>query len=189
MKKSTLRRFLLLCLCLTLVTVSLIGGTLAKYTTNVTGSGSATTASWSFTANNQSTTFTDLAMAINSTHNTTEIQPGTSGTVTIVLSNTSDVAADYTVVFSTDNKPSGMTFSLPTNETDYTLTLSDDGKTVTVTSVNALAATNGTKNVVINWSWPYAATAENSDADMTMTLSATVTGTQKAPDNAIQPTN
>lgn len=49
MKKSTLRRLMVLALCLTLVTCTLVGGTLAKYTTTVTSSDTARVAKWGFT--------------------------------------------------------------------------------------------------------------------------------------------
>lgn len=46
MKKTTIRRLLALTLCLSLVSVCLIGGTLAKYTTEATANDSARVAKW-----------------------------------------------------------------------------------------------------------------------------------------------
>lgn len=58
MKKSTVRRLLVLCLCLTVITISLVGGTLAKYTTSASGSDSARVAYWGW--NNAETLTFDL---------------------------------------------------------------------------------------------------------------------------------
>ena len=52
MKKNHAARLGALALALTLVSTCLMGGTLAKYTTTVTGTATATVAKWVFNANN-----------------------------------------------------------------------------------------------------------------------------------------
>lgn len=46
MQKNAVRRLLLLCFCLSMITASLVGTSLAKYTTSATGSDSARVAKW-----------------------------------------------------------------------------------------------------------------------------------------------
>ncbi len=93
MKKSTIRRLLVLCLCLTLVSVSLIGGTLAKYTNTVTGTGTVNIASWSFTAAGEATSF---SFKLEGSGTGGKLVPGDSGTFTIKLKAGADVPVKWT---------------------------------------------------------------------------------------------
>ena len=166
MKKSTLGRVGLLTLVLCLTSVCLLGGTLAKYTTTITGTGSGTVASWNFTANSEASAY---GFTLAGTGTSSKILPGDSGTFDIALSNTSDVAADYTIALS----------SLPEN---MTFKLTDTNGTVITTSNHiegTLAQANGSAKVTVYWAYT---DIETPPDNKSLSLTATVTGMQAAAD-------
>ncbi len=96
MKLKSIARLGALALAMSLVTTSMLSGTLAKYTTTIDASASATVALWSVG--------TDVEDAIVSLFDTTydnvvedRVAPGTSGGFDIELENASEVDVLYTV--------------------------------------------------------------------------------------------
>lgn len=187
MKKSYVVRLGVLALALTLVTTCLTGGTLAKYTTDVEGTGSAVVAAWSFKANDQTATMTNLDLATTAYSNvaTGKIAPGTEGSFAIkVDASGSDVAVDYAIKFSNlTNKPANLKFYSDaghTAEKDITDKLTTDGFTGSI----ALADIANPVTETVYWAWEYGTAAEDDQATIsgkTMTFDITVTGTQATP--------
>ena len=195
MKKNHAARLGALALALTLVSTCLMGGTLAKYTTTVTGTATATVAKWVFNANDANSTSKTFAVSLEDTtlnDKVTEkkIAPGTDGSFAIVINAVgSDVALDYTIAFSDiQNKPSNLNFYsdeefktkidnlVGYSKLDGSIGIKDE-KTVTKT---------------IYWKWPYEGVDGANDSTDTvsgeaaekMTFTITVTGTQQDPSKA-----
>lgn len=198
MKKKTVGRLGVVALALTLISTCLMGGTLAKYTTEVTGTGSATVAKWSFKANDQTATFTDIDLASTAYTNVAakKIAPGTEGSFDIKLdASGSEVAVKYEIAFSNlKNKPANLKFY--TNEacTDEITDLTS--KTLTDTIELADVETPVTKTIY--WKWAYetnsgdaadtnAGKGANADATSKMTFDIKVTGTQATPEKQTAP--
>lgn len=105
-KKSYAARLGVLALALTLATTCLMGGTLAKYTSEVTGTGTVAVAKWSFKADNTGTpsatetwafTLADTKAA-NANVKTDRVAPGDTGSVVIKMdASGSEVAVDYSI--------------------------------------------------------------------------------------------
>lgn len=192
--KSYASRLGALALALTLATTSLIGGTLAKYATEVTGDGSATVAAWSFKANEQSKTFT-VNLADTSVKEdklaSGMIAPGTQGSFDIVIDATgSDVALKYTIEFSAvTNKPDNLKFYSDGGFNNVLADLQAAGVS------DSIAANDATKKrtKTVYWKWDYQSTGNADDVDKAdiaatekkdMTFTITVTGTQQDPTKA-----
>ena len=181
-KKSYAARLGVLALVLTLMTTCLLGGTMAKYTTEVTGTGSATVAKWSFKANGQTEKFdaVDLASTAYDNVGTKRIAPGTEGSFAIQLdASASEVAVDYAIKFSNMvNKPVRLKFySDQAHGTEISL---DTG----LTGAIALADVGTTVTETIYWAWPYEAASgvdDNKDSGKSVTFDIAVTGTQHTP--------
>lgn len=173
MKKNTKKVFALLLIMVVAVGCYFVAGTYARYASQVTGTSQATVAKWEWKADNVSIdlastkTFTfslfDTVKEVDTT--TTEehvssgvIAPGTGGTVTVALANTSEVDATYAVAFSVDADGVPLEFS-----TDGTW------KTATQISQLDIAATdiakvNGTANITLKWRWAFGSSADVTDA-------------------------
>lgn len=188
-KKSYAARLGVLAVALSLVTACLLGGTMAKYVTEVSGTGSATVAAWSFKANEKTDTFTvDLAKTAYTNINNTggnKIAPGTEGSFDIKLdASGSDVAVDYTIAFSNlQNKPTNLKFY---SDKDKGTEISDLANAFTGTIELKDVGTAVTKTVY--WDWTIGADEAANIDDTTdgtnpeaMTFDIKVTGTQKEP--------
>ncbi|RGY96820.1 hypothetical protein [Clostridium sp. AM58-1XD] len=177
-----------LALALTFITTCLMGGTLARYTTEVTGTGSATVAKWSFKANEQTATFTDIDLASTAYTNIdkaggNKIAPGTDGSFYIEIDGSgSEVAIDYTIAFSElSNKPANLKF------------YSDSGYSTEIADLTAYQDLKGEIAVddlatpvkkMIYWKWDYGTAVKDVGPESgkeKMTFTITVTGTQKEP--------
>lgn len=175
-----------------------IAGTYAKYTSQITGSDTATVAKWKWTINNsvidsaEDTTYTfnlfDTIKDSDGTSSETDvasgkIAPGTSGSFDIDITNDSEVNATYAIAFT------------ETNANNVPIEYSTDG-TTWVSSVNsmdvsttniAMGASSAKKTVY--WRWVYYEDAAGDVADTalgfaantsaaTVQVTATVTVTQ-----------
>ena len=104
-RKSFITMALLIMLGVSLYFVS---GTYAKYTSTVSGNGTAKVAEWNFVEDN---TISTLNIALDGTVDAStlvsgRIAPGTSGSFGIKLKNTSEVGTDFTLALGTiTNKP------------------------------------------------------------------------------------
>lgn len=198
-KKSYAARLGVLVVALTLVSTCLLGGTMAKYVTDVTGTGSATVAKWSFKATNGTDTTANVDLASTAYGNVAEkkIAPGTEGSFDIEIdASGSEVAVDYTIAFSNlQNKPDNLKFYADKEGKTEILDLGNYkglNGTITLDKVN----TKVTKTVY--WKWPYetgsgdaikaadvvdtTAGAKETDGDRKVSFDIKVTGTQKAPE-------
>lgn len=188
-KKSYAARLGVLAVALSLVTACLLGGTMAKYVTEVSGTGSATVAKWSFTANGKTDTFGSIDLAKTAYTNVAEkkIAPGTEGSFDIVLdASGSDVAVNYNIAFSNlQNKPANLKFY---SDKEKSTEISDlaTGLTGTIDYDSAANAMKVTKTVY--WDWAIGSSDLNNSADTTngtaaelMAFDIKVTGTQQTP--------
>lgn len=198
MRKNYVAKLGALALALTLVTTGMMGSTLARYVSEVTGTATATVAGWSFKVNNNDSAFTaiDLGDTTNRTsYNATDIEsgviaPGTTGEFKIAMDGTgSGVGIDYIIKIA---PATGTT--LPTD-----LKFTVDGTEKTLTDMNTTGIT-GTidqaadmkKDITVTWEWPFddtdtADSNDNTFAGKTWTLDITATGKQVVPETTATP--
>ncbi|WP_418252314.1 hypothetical protein [Gordonibacter urolithinfaciens] len=183
-KKSYAARLGVLAVALSLVTACLLGGTMAKYVTEVSGTGSATVAAWSFKANDQTKEFTvDLADTANTNVATDRIAPGTKGSFGIKVDATgSETALDYTIAFSNlTNMPDGLKFY---SDIDRTIAITDLATYKGFDGGIALTEVGTPVTKTVYWEWAYEGdntkdTAAGTNASKAASFKITVTGTQK----------
>lgn len=188
-KSNFVARLSVLTIALTLVTTSLIGGTLAKYTTEVTGTGSAEVAKWSFKANEKSggsDKFTvNLADTVDKNPNVTsgKIAPGSKGSFDIKIdASGSETALEYKIEFTNiQNQIANLKFYSDASRTNEITDLTNP------TALNGSIALNAVETPVIKtvyWEWEDDVKNNASDtaagvAATKMTFDIKVTGTQK----------
>lgn len=192
MKTNHAARLGALALALTLVSTCLMGGTLAKYVTEVTGTATAMVAKWSFTANGANEKITSLSLTPNKYGNVTDdhIAPGTSGNFKIDAKNDSDVDATYSITFTAENVPDNLKFYQSTDGiTKGDEIIAADG-VYTVISDKPISKKTNTKveevSTYVMWDWEYGVNAEVDQATIAngsyqMKVFVTVTGTQAKP--------
>ena len=176
-------------------TMCFVGGTFAKYTSSGTGTDTATVAKWSFKVGETdiatTDTFTfDLFKTIKDSdgiNNETEmnpvdgsiIAPGTQGSFDLVLTNASQVTAQYAIDYTvTNNNDIPVKFSV-----DGGTTWTNDLADVAASDSTKLAANSGTTTITVQWKWVFDGndandTALGSAATATLTVAAAVTATQ-----------
>lgn len=102
MKKSFLRRLGLITIALALITCSLMGKTLTKYVTEISGNKvTATAATWEFNTSGQ----TAMTLALDGCK-TGKICPGDSGSFDVIIKHKTDVSGKYVITFT--SIPSGI---------------------------------------------------------------------------------
>jgi hypothetical protein len=185
MKKRKKRIGLIILLLVFGLTAGYVANTYAKYTAQVSGSGTATVAKWAFASDNASTNFTiNLDGTIDaSTLMNDRIAPGTSGSFDIALSNAnSEVGVEFTISFSNaQNVPSNLVFKQGGSVVD-----------ITTQTITGKIAAGDTLTVPVTWEWPYYTSAADDVEDTTdgvagntMTVNTTITGVQVQPGAAI----
>jgi len=162
-------------LALTVVSSCMVGGTLAKYTTTATGTGSAIVAKWapSFKdaaggtyTNDTVVKLTDTTVSENKVAKD-RVAPGTDGSFSVqVGGNGTEVGFTYTITISeVNNMPKNLKFY----KEDGTTELDKEGDVYVLTPQdNTIAAgATGDKTITVNWKWPYenAAGETANDAD------------------------
>ncbi len=195
-KKSYVARLGVLVVALTLVSTCLLGGTMAKYVTDVKGDGTATVAKWSFKANGQDATMTAVDLASTAYGNINndggnKIAPGTEGSFDIEIdASGSEVAVDYAITFSNlQNKPDNLTFY---SDADGTKKIDSLENCKDLNGTIELADVSKTVTKTVYWKWPYGTSdkVDDNTADNTagtpgnsaVSFDIVVTGTQKAPE-------
>ena len=183
-----LQLLIIVLLVLVGLTTGYVASTYAKYTSTVTGSGTATVAKWAFSTDNASQSIT---IALNPTvHASTlvngKIAPGTTGSFNIALVNTnSEVGVDFSIALdSISNKPTNLKFY---SDSTYTTELTPGTSTIT----GQLTAGDSTGvTVPVYWRWEYETSSiatndpidtADGEAANTLTIGVTITGTQVAP--------
>ena len=183
MKKGKKNVVIVVLLLLLAVTAGFAAYTYAKYTSSFSKDASVSVASWTFNGDNASET---LSVNLAQNYDTNKlasgkIAPGTAGSFSINLKNTSDVGVSYTITMG--SPASG---SIPTNLKFY----SDDTYQTEITSTGLtgtlnVGATATTKTIY--WKWDYETangdSADTSDgtAHASLTIPVTITGTQVQP--------
>ncbi|WP_294150276.1 hypothetical protein [uncultured Clostridium sp.] len=202
-KKSYVGRLGALALMLTVITTCLLGGTMARYVTEVTGSATATVAAWSFKANHggaELTTTTPIDLGDTSYDETTlkegVIAPGASGKFTIEIDGSgSEVGIDYDVAIkASTTKPDASGTNLPDDLLFSTeeITASKPGvalNNLTIPTGNidySTTANDMKKDITIYWAWGFGendtkTSNDNTYAGKTWALDITVTGKQIVP--------
>ncbi len=178
--KKTNKSAVLLLVLLVLVAVSAmyVASTYAKYTAEVTGSGTTTVAKWQFKEDNTGiTTMTlDLADTYNPTTLTADrIAPGTEGNFVIELSN--------------ENSEVGVEFTISFDDVDFPQNIVVNGGN----DITGKIAVGDTLEVEVPWVWAYESGADDVDTadgvtaatSPEMTLNYTITGVQTQPGAAI----
>ena len=177
-------------------TMCFVGGTFAKYTSSATGTDSATVAKWSFKVGETdiatTDTFTfDLFKTIKDSdgiNNETEmnpvdgsiIAPGTQGSFDLVLTNASQVTAQYAIDYTvTNNNDIPVKFSV-----DGGTTWTNDLADVPASDSTKLAANSGTTTIKVQWKWDFNGSDDSFDTALgiggnaVLTVKAEVTATQ-----------
>lgn len=178
MKKNKIMRIASVLLVAVLLSTCAISGTFAKYTTSATGSSTARVAKWDVDITNgaQTQTFAfDLFknvqdMKNNGKDKTTDytendvkkesgeniIAPGTKGSFDIVLTNASEVTAQYKIEFSaTNNNNIPLEFSLDENATEWKTNITDLN---TQFAKLSMGEQDNTATVTVYWKWAFVRT-------------------------------
>ena len=154
-----------------LVSLSLVSGTWAKYTSTVSGEDSARVAKWAFTVNGdaitnaadeshpQEITF-DLFNTVKDTDGSDEsdvenglgdgqtvIAPGTQGSFTLEFANNSEVNAEYTVHFDITKSDATLPIEFSINNAHWTANIAD--------IVAAIEMHDGEASHTIYWRWAF----------------------------------
>lgn len=196
-KRSSMMVRLVAVLAVTMMfTMCLVGGTFAKYTSSGTGTDTATVAKWSFKVGETdiatTDTFTfDLFKTIKDSdgiNNETEmnpvdgsiIAPGTQGSFDLVLTNASQVTAQYAIDYTvTNNNDIPVKFSV-----DGGTTWTNDLADVAASDSTKLAANSGTTTIKVQWKWDFNGSDDSFDTALgiggnaVLTVKAEVTATQ-----------
>ena len=196
-KRSSMMVRLVAVLAVTMMfTMCFVGGTFAKYTSSGTGTDSATVAKWSFKVGETdiatTDTFTfDLFKTIKDSdgiNNETEmnpvdgsiIAPGTQGSFDLVLTNASQVTAQYAIDYTvTNNNDIPVKFSV-----DGGTTWTNDLADVAASDSTKLAANSGTTTIKVQWKWDFNGSDDSFDTALgiggnaVLTVKAEVTATQ-----------
>ena len=198
-KKSLIIIAILLLVC---VTGGYVASTYAKYTTKIeNNSGTATVAAWNFATDNGTQ---NITVALDGTIDAStlvagKIAPGTSGSFNVVLKNTSEVGADFTLELkSITNKPTNLKFYKTRSGSQGSYTYSNELTPGTSTVTGQLASGDSTGlTVPIYWEWPYetssiatndpidTANGTDTESNRTLAIGVDITGTQTAPGAAI----
>lgn len=203
-KRFNFGRLGALALALTLVTSCLTGGTLAKYTTSVDGTGTATVAKWAFKAGS---TDGGTSISIFKLTDTTvgtgvaagKIAPGTKGEIPIYVDLTdtevaTEIKVDISVTDDTNNLPDNLKFTLNDKEIDAGILKKGIDTNLITVSLSAKDAATYKEKFSINWEWPFNTTGgdtsdkKNGEDAETSNIKVTVTGTQLDEDPAASPT-
>lgn len=194
-KRSIMIRVMVVLFVVMMSTMCFVGGTFAKYTSSGTGTDTATVAKWSFKVGETdiatSDTFTfDLFNTVNDTtdnnaememapNNGTIIAPGTQGSFDLVLTNASQVTAQYAIDYTvTNNNDIPVQFSV--DGENWTNDLAD----VAASDSTKLAANSGTTTIKVQWKWGFNGGDDSYDTALgiggtaVLTVKAEVTATQ-----------
>lgn len=167
-------------LFVTVLTGAIVANTYAKYTSTVDATSiNGSVARWSFEFDNSNTI---LSFNLSQTYDTdtlveNKMAPGTSGHITMFLSNANtEVGTEYVVSILANNVPVNLKFY---SDEAHTSELIDD-------QLSGTLKPGESTDVNIYWEWPYESGDDLSDtydgiSASDMTIMATITGTQVAP--------
>ena len=187
MKKKRLSVFTILVLALAIASMMLVSGTFAKYAKEYSGSSTATVAH--FAVGGVTSESLELFSTIKEADATAtesdvvaeKIAPGTGGQFTIALSNSSEVAVNYTMQVTETANASGVPIEYSIDGTNY-YTAADFSSVATGTLAIGSTTPQST-NVTVYWRWAFTGadsdnyTATQSDATDTALGEATTAPT------------
>jgi len=173
--EKLMKRFGAVAFALTVASSCIVGGTLAKYTTTVAGTGSAIVAKWapSFKAGTNGGAFRDSInvkltdTSLNSKVADDKIAPGTDGSFSVEVSRgaNTEVGFTYSVSISDlNNRPANLMFY---KDSGFTTPLTESGGVYALTSGDAHIMPTGTPDkdtLTVYWKWPYEVDTEASSA-------------------------
>ena len=200
-KRSRIVGLGVLALTLTMMSTCLMGATMARYVTEVTGEAKAAVAAWSFKAyseENVDKTFTEINLG-DTTHRQAYdsgdiadnvIAPGTKGSFDIVIDGSgSEVGIDYAVKIA-----AGKDVTLPDDLVFSTEAITADkpgeklaGFSIPESTIDYSDTSDSMKKTItVNWEWAFGkddtvASNDNAYADKDWTLDITITGKQTTP--------
>ncbi len=144
-----------------LITLSLVSGTWAKYTSSVVGSDTARVAKWSFDGADLETKTiafnlfqTTYGETVKSKDGKKVVAPGTEGSVKFALKNTGEVAAEAKIVLTitnANNIPVKITY---TGVGGAETTVDAKGTIELPVQQLAIEQTTATE-IIIKWAWPF----------------------------------
>ena len=163
-------------LALVLVTSCIVGATFAKYTSVGQGSDSVTVAKWTFNVGSTDITAVDEAAftfnlfdtIVDTVDGNTDaevaegvIAPGTKGSFDLVLTNASQVDAQYALDYTVTNT-AGLPIEFCVDGTTWTSDLADVAASA-ATQLDYQGGTTNTKTITVQWRWAFE-TGANDDA-------------------------
>lgn len=191
-RSSMMVRLVAILVVVMMFTMCMMSGTFAKYTSSATGSDVASVAKWDIKVNTKNIAQYDLfdfelfktikdSDGINDETDMSPVDgsiiaPGTSGNISIVIKNDSQVNAEYDIEYSVTN-----TNGIPVQ---FSLDGSDWKNDITELNVTGEAiAMNATKTATVYWQWPFNGndardTTLGTEATANIIVSAKVTATQ-----------
>ena len=215
MKKNTMMRVASALLVAVLLSTCAISGTFAKYTSTASGSDTARVAKWSIEVNdttndiavgNPSITF-DLFNTVNDTANPDAndadvvddanvaiIAPGTTGSYTLDIWNTSEVTAKYAIEFEVVSNTNNIPIQYSLDGSTWKNTIAEIK--IVDSDATTLPAQNGAKSETVYWRWAFDEETSGKHPDQTnakdtalgitaddatapsITIKATITATQ-----------
>lgn len=173
-KKSYAARLGALAVALTMMTASLMGGTLAKYTTEVTGTGEAIVAKWAVKAGDKENASSFANFTLSDTVNVVgvnkgKIAPGTSGKIPVYVDLSGTEVATQVSVEIMVADPSKLPSNFVIEDMNGTPIKFDDKTykqvyTIDKTLTDLQAADGGKIHCDITWKWLFEDTSSDENA-------------------------
>jgi hypothetical protein len=147
-----------------MATACFLSGTVSKYTSTSTGTASGDIANWEFNVNTKNIVTEDqFTIALENTVDTDtgvadnevapgKIAPGTKGTFTITLTNSSEVKARYEIDYTTPNNPA-LSYRVKVGAGEYSES-SDTLADITALD-NKIMAIQDIVVITVEWTWAY----------------------------------
>lgn len=198
-KRSHVARLGVLALALTLMTTCLMGATMAKYVTEVSGTGTAVVAKWAIKAGSTDggstiNNFTLQDTTANSGVAAGKIAPGTTGSLPVYIDLTgTEVATKVTVTVSVaDVTKLPSNFEMKDKDNKTIVFVNGTEYTVYQKELSAANAATFKENTNVAWTWPFngtdAADTTLGTAAAAATFTVKVTAEQLDTDPAATPT-
>lgn len=184
MKRNNLFKLGLFTVFVAILSLTLVSGTFAKYTSTVTGSDSAKVAKWEWQINDDkvvggtattaftfdlfNTTAEDANVAKDEKGNIL-LAPGTKGSFEMTIKNLSEVKGEYTITFESTTDatitPIKYSFSNSESESDWEDTIAK------LTKTSNLAFKTGVETITVYWKWDFSVDTEGDTTDTNLGLS------------------
>lgn len=197
MRKNRLFVLGIITMFVAILSLTLVSGTMARYTSTVSGQDDTRVAKWAFTVSDESygnggsavsEEFTfDLFNTIEDTLGGTEsdisdntgtiIAPGTCGSFILSLKNTSEVTAEYSINFTVTKTDADLPIQFSIDNVNWY----DDLEDISADGTTKLASKTGTTTVTVQWKWEIGPNDGSADAnDTALGIDGTATVTVKA---------